>query len=644
MPWGMLHGLRASMDLHPFHPLGSREASHEHLERLILLRGGTVMKGLAIRPGMRWRAPSPPATLRAPMTHLDAGLAARARDIVSAAYTRYVDGFRYLTHLARGNFERRDWADTQRISALRLDSYSEQVSEARAALTELLGARAADRDLWARVREACAEEIRTREDAELAETFFNSVARRLFGTVGVDAGIEFVTPVGAPRAWGPPWSVTVRFERTGTLDELFGRVLQHFRFDVPWHDLEADARGIAAMVRQEIADARIRGVELMRSPAFRGKGAYLVGKVHTTDSAVPLVLALVNPLGRISVDSVLITEDEVSIVFSFARSYFFIDLTRPREVVEFLRSIMPRKPVSELYNAIGFNRHGKTELYRSLFRHLESGDDRFEIAPGKRGMVMCVFVLPGFDVAFKVIRDRFEYPKTVTHQEVRDKYRLVFRHDRAGRLVDAQEFEQLEFERRRFTEPLLEMLTTLAAESVTVEGERVVIRHVYTERRLRPLDLYLAEAAPVAAREAVLEYGQALRDLAATNIFPGDLLLKNFGVSRHGRLIFYDYDELCRLTDCNFRVLPRARTGEEETSEEPWFYVGERDIFPEEFRSFLGLTGDLLESFLAVHGELLDVAYWRRMQELHQRGEVLDVFPYKAARRLKPRARSGLGR
>jgi len=331
----------------------------------------------------------------------------------------------------------------------------------------------------------------------------------------------------------------------------------------------------------------------------------------------------------------LLSENEVSVVFSFARAYFFVGLGRPREVVDYLRAIMPRKPLSDLYTSIGFHRHGKTELYRSLLRHLATTHDRFEIAPGQRGMVMCVFMLPGFDIVFKVIRDRFDPPKTATREEVREKYRLVVRHDRAGRLVDAMEFEHLEFARARFTPELLEQLLRLAGETVQVRGETVVIRNLYTERRLRPLDLYLREAERPAAREAVLDYGQVLRDLAATNIFPGDMLLKNFGVSRHGRPIFYDYDELVPLSECRFREMPRSSGDDDDVAGEPWYYVGERDIFPEEFRTFLGLRGELLDVFLAHHEELLGVTFWHRMQAVHRRGEVLDIYPYRASRRFR---------
>jgi isocitrate dehydrogenase kinase/phosphatase len=243
-------------------------------------------------------------------------------------------------------------------------------------------------------------------------------------------------------------------------------------------------------------------------------------------------------------------------------------------------------------------------------------------------------------VVFKVMRDRFEHPKTVTHAEVREKYRIVFHHDRAGRLVDAQEFEHLEFARERFDDRLLDELTARCAERVKLRGDRVVISHLYTERRLVPLDLYVRNAGAEAAREAVIDYGQVLRDLAATNIFPGDMLLKNFGVSRNGRLIFYDYDELCLLDECRFRQLPAPRDEADETAGEPWFYVSERDIFPEEFRNFLGLPPDLLRVFLEHHAELLSPAFWLRMQERHARGEVIDVSPYRSARRLRWRPRA----
>jgi len=567
-------------------------------------------------------------------------LAARGAEIILATYDVYVARFRELTRHARSHFERRDWHATQRDSALRLDLYTESVDEGLTGLRALIGDHLEERTTWAALRSRFEQLIAGRGGDELAETFFNSITRRIFNTIGVDPSVEFVVSASPyQRAFGRPWSFTTEFERSGSHASLFRRVLEHYRFAVDYEDAAADAERIAAAVEVELEGRTARTLELAWPVFYRNTHAYIVGKLNTGESEVPFLLALTNPEGRIAVDAVLLTADEISIVFSFARSYFFVEMDMPRELVEFLHSVMPRKPIPELYMAVGCNKHGKTELYRSLLNHLRKSDEKFEIAPGQRGMVMCVFTLPGFDIVFKVLRDRFDYPKTVTHAEVRAKYRMVFRHDRAGRLVDAQEFEHLAFDRSRFSAALLEELTTSASETVQVRGEHVVMAHLFTERRLTPLDVYLTEARPEAAREAVIEYGQALRDLAATNIFPGDMLLKNFGVSRHGRLIFYDYDELCRLTDCDFRVLPAPRHDDEEFAQEPWYYVGERDIFPEEFRAFLGLQGPLLDAFLDAHEELLDVEFWRGMQDLHRRGEVLDVFPYKHASRLR-RARS----
>jgi isocitrate dehydrogenase kinase/phosphatase len=447
--------------------------------------------------------------------------------------------------------------------------------------------------------------------------------------------VEFLSPGTLAAPVPRSADATVRFPRAGSLRRLVREILDAYRFAPGWEDADRDAGLVAIAMEDQLIAREVNLVELARPVFFRGKAAYLVGRVATDRGDIPLVLALTNPEGKIVVDALLLNEDEVSIVFSFARSYFFVEMEWPHQTVSFLSAIMPKKSIAELYNAVGCNKHGKTELYRSILRHLETTDDKFEIAPGQRGMVMSVFTLPGLDVVFKVIKDRFDYPKTVTHEEVRDKYRLVFRHDRAGRLVDAQEFEHLEFDAGRFSDALRRELESVATETVEFQGDSVVIRHLYTERRLRPLDVYLREVSEASARDAVVEYGQVLRDLAATNIFPGDMLLKNFGVTRHGRLIFYDYDELCLLTDCNFRTLPQPRTDLEEVASEPWFYVGERDIFPEEFRSFLGLRKSLLHTFLAHHEELLRVDFWHRMQDLHLRGEVVDIFPYRTSRRLR---------
>jgi len=249
-------------------------------------------------------------------------------------------------------------------------------------------------------------------------------------------------------------------------------------------------------------------------------------------------------------------------------------------------------------------------------------------------MVMLVFTLPGYEYVFKVIRDRFAYPKRNTRRDVIDRYHMVFVHDRVGRLVEAQEFEDLEFRADRFREEVLQELVSHAATTVQARDRTVTLRHVYIERKVTPLNLYLREADEQDALDVVRDYGDAVKELAAANIFPGDLLEKNFGVTRHGRVVFYDYDELCLMTECTFRSIPAPREPEDDLAAEPWFPVGENDIFPEEFARFLSMSRRLQEEFTRRHPELFDPGFWSDIQARLRAGEIMDVFPYPREKRL----------
>ncbi|MDT8307625.1 MAG: bifunctional isocitrate dehydrogenase kinase/phosphatase, partial [Anaerolineae bacterium] len=400
-------------------------------------------------------------------------------------------------------------------------------------------------------------------------------------------------------------------------------------------DVQRAAAAIERQLRHEGALRVVERAEIAEAIFYRGKGAYVVGRLQSGSHQLPLVLAIRHDdEAGLTLDAVLLEENDASILFSFAHSYFHVDVERPYDLVRFLKTIMPRKRIAELYIGIGYNKHGKTELYRDILRHLGTSRDLFEIAPGQRGMVMSVFTMPGYDLVFKVIKDQFALPKKVTREKVIDRYRLVFRHDRAGRLVDAQEFEHLEFARSRFDSALLAELQEAASSTVEVRGENVIIHHCYVERRIIPLDIYLREASEGAAIAAVVDYGQAIRDLAFTNIFPGDMLLKNFGVTRHGRVVFYDYDELSLLERCNFRRLPPPQSLDDELAREPWFAVDEDDIFPEQFSHFIGVYGPQRAAFMARHDDLLDVRFWRDVQARLAAGEVMSIIPYGEEKRL----------
>ena len=456
------------------------------------------------------------------------------------------------------------------------------------------------------------------------------MTRKFFNTVGANQKIEFVALDSHPVAEIKK-EVPRNIYSAKDLEVVAKEILMDFAFRVPYQDAQHGIDYLSSEIGKRLQKKGWREellqIELIRAVFYQSKRAYLVGRTITRKGTLPLIIALRNFNG-IGVDAVLQHADEVSILFGFSRSYIHVDLETVGDVVAFLRSIMPRKPINEIFTVLGRAKQGKTERYRNLFRHLSQSDDQFIHAPGATGMVMIVFTLPSYDVVFKVIRDKFGQPKTMVRQDVLEKYQLVFKHDRAGRLVDAQEFKMLEFDIDRFSPAVLDELRSEAAQSIEIQDNRLILKHVYIERRLVPLNIYLRDRDPTEAKQAVIDYGQALRDLARTNIFPGDLLLKNFGVTRHKRVIFYDYDELCLLNECNFRDLPVAQNYEEEMQSDAWFYVDEKDVFPEQFIQFLGLRGGLLETFMEYHREILTANYWRKLQTRIGNGEILEVLPY----------------
>jgi isocitrate dehydrogenase kinase/phosphatase len=563
-------------------------------------------------------------------------LAARS---IGRAFDRFERKFAIITDRAVTRFEQRDPAGMQRDSAERLAVYGQIVDKATTDIRGLLEDRVEDKAIWTGAKAVFSGLITHRDDFELAETFFNSVTRKIFATVGVDRLVEFVASDFMKPPTEPNDLVFQTYDHARSTSALVEAILTDFRFRVLYEDIRRDSRLAAHHIDAHLeAMGIVTGFEraaVVRSVFFRGGGAYLVGQLVAETKVVPLVLALRNTDAGVVVDAVLTDEDAVSILFSFTRSYFHVATDRSYELVRFLHTLMPRKRLHELYTAIGYHKHGKTELYRDLLDHLATTDDCFTTAPGTRGLVMVVFTMPGHEVVFKVMRDVFGAPKQTTRTRVMDRYRLVFRHDRAGRLIDAQEFEHLRFDRKHFDEELLEELGTECARSVVVEGSSVIIRHAYVERRVTPLNLFVRQASEDSAARAVSDYGRAIKDLACTNIFPGDLLLKNFGVTRHGRVVFYDYDELAEVTECRFLDLPVATHPDDEMAEQPWFGVGELDIFPGEFRSFLGLPQALRDIVETQHADLFDPGAWREIQRRIEAGEIIEIFPYDDDHRLQ---------
>jgi isocitrate dehydrogenase kinase/phosphatase len=565
-------------------------------------------------------------------------LAINAASAIHSAFDDFHNAFKAIARRAQQRFERREWAKWQEDAIERLELREQIIQRLVGGLRIMLGEQAENRELWAAIKQSYARLINQRKDVEIAETFYNSVTRRILTTIGVEPTLEFVW-FGATTIPTGDSPIVRTYRQIGALEDMIATILGDYAFAAPYQDIEGDAQRVAQVMEGYLRcywdTPDFDAVEMVKSVFYRNKGAYLVGRVRKRNRVIPIILPLLNTEEGIIVDTALFSEEEASVVFSFTRSYFHVEAEIPGDLVGFLKSILPLKPVAELYIAIGYNKHGKTERYRALYRHLNNSNDKFEIARGAKGMVMTVFTLPSYDMVFKIIKDHFAYPKTSTREQVMDRYKLVFKHDRVGRMVDAQEFEGLTFNRDRFSPELLAELQETAANTVTITDDEVIIKHLYTERRLYPLDLYIKEMSFERAKEAVIDYGRAITDLAAANIFPGDLFIKNFGVTRHGRVVFYDYDELCLLTECNFRKMPASRDYDDELSDQPWFPVAENDIFPEEFRKFLWFPAPLRKVMEEHHSQIFTVEFWQALQQRVNTGELLDFFPYDAKKRFR---------
>ncbi len=559
-----------------------------------------------------------------------------AQQILSG-FDRYRRLFRDLTSGARARFEQARWNDIQEASTLRINAYEEQVQETADGLAgSTFGPQILSVDAWPGIREAYIQLIDQRFDDELAETLFNSIFCSLHQHDQISDDTMFVhstRPVTRPPS---RIALTRGFISEGSLQGLAHQILSEYSFDVPWEDMTRDVGMIVNELQQGLPDwAQMdRGLtaEMVQSVFYRNKGAYLVGRLISQHEQWPFVLPLVHRENRgISVDTVITDESEVSIIFSFTRSYFMVECAVPSELIGFIKQLIPGKHLAELYTAIGFYKQGKSEFYRALIAHLANSDDRFIMAPGVRGMVMSVFTLPGFNTVFKIIKDRFAPSKNIDRATVIEKYRLVKRHDRVGRMADTQEFADFRFPRDRFDPECLKELLEVAPSTVVEEGDSILIRHCWTERRMTPLNIYLEHASETQTHDALLDYGKAIKELAAANIFPGDMLLKNFGVTRHGRVVFYDYDEISYLTEVNFRVIPEPLYPEQELASEPWYSVSPNDVFPEEFPVFLFADIRHRRQFAGMHGDLFEASYWKSLQAQIEAGQVIDVYPYRRA-------------
>jgi isocitrate dehydrogenase kinase/phosphatase len=557
-------------------------------------------------------------------------------------FNRHYRLFRANSAAAKRRFEAADWQGQQRAQRDRIEYYDKRVDEGAERLQTGFGASELPMDVWHQVKLHYIGLLINHHQPECAETFFNSVTTKILHRSYFRNDFIFVRPAVSTEYIEndePAAQPTYRayYPTRDTLHETLVRIVTNFQLQRDFEDLGRDIDQVLNALREQFGGVRLRTnfqIQVLSSLFFRNKGAYIIGKIvngfHETPFALPV---LHNSKGFLYIDAALFGEDELQMLFSFARAYFMVDMEIPAAYVQFLRSLMPHKPRSEIYNAIGLHKQGKNLFYRDFLYHLRHSSDKFRIAPGIKGMVMLVFDLPSFPYVFKVIRDHFPPPKDTTREQIQRKYFMVKTHDRVGRMADTLEYSNVAFPRHRFDEALIAELKAECPSLVEEDGDDIVIRHVYIERRMVPLNIYLAEATPQQIEHAVVEYGNAIKDMVRANIFPGDMLWKNFGVTRNGKVVFYDYDEIEYLTDCNFRKLPEPRTPEEEMAGEPWYSVGPHDVFPESFGPFLLGNDQVREVFMKHHADLLDPAFWQGHKDRILAGHVHDVFPYEASKR-----------
>jgi isocitrate dehydrogenase kinase/phosphatase len=578
--------------------------------------------------------------------HADSSIGSQALLIARTlieGFNKHYRLFRETSAAAKGLFEQGDWLAVQRAVRERIQFYDDRVAETVERLHREFNAETVDDVVWQQAKLYYIGLLTNHSQPELAETFFNSVFCKILHRTYFHNDFIFVRPaISTEYIESDPPAYRCYYPNTTGFRASVRKIFLDFGWQREFADLDNDVECILRAVQEYFPELPRREVnfqiQVLSSAFYRNKAAYVIGKVVNGASEYPFAVPVLHdPRGRLLIDTVLLDPGLISLLFSLSRAYFMVDMPVPANTVHFLRSIMPHKPRAELYSMLGLGKQGKTSFYRGLFSHLHHSADQFITAPGIKGLVMLVFTLPSYPYVFKVIKDKFGATKEVDHATVKRKYQLVKQVDRVGRMADTLEFSQVSLPKHRCAPELLEELRREIPSLLEEDDEEIIIQHLYIERRMEPLNLYL-ERAEKAGRDdlieqAVIEYGNAIRELAIANIFPGDMLWKNFGVTRYGRVVFYDYDEIEYMTDCNFRRIPPAPNEEAEMAAEPWYSVGRNDIFPEEFASFLLTSPKIRAAFMRHHADLLDVGFWQQAQDDIRRGTIRDFFPYPEALR-----------
>ena len=556
-------------------------------------------------------------------------------ETILRGFNKHYRIFRSFSARAKEAFEHSDWSKIQRLVADRIQVYDQRVVETIDELREDYAEIILHEDTWRFTKTAYIALLVDHYQPELAETFFNSVSTKLLDKAYYRNQFIFVKPAAATEYIDSDRGTFKSFyPQDNDLRPCFSKVLDFFEWNTPFADKERDIDNIHQVLLEHLGDGYILNelnlhIQVLQSPFYRNKCSYIMGQVINGHARHPFAIAIMHDAeGKLHVDAALFNPQHISVLFSFARAYFLVSMDVPSGYVNFLLQLMPMRNKADMYAMLGLHKQSKNIFWRDFLQHLHYSEDQFILAPGIKGLVMTVFTLPSFPFVFKVIKDKFGPNKNFDQDYVRGKYLLVKKHDRVGRMADTLEYSNVAIPRHRCSEEMIEELRQLAPSQLEETDDYIVIKHCYVERRLKPLNLYLLDATDTEKERVIIDYGNALKELASANIFPGDMLFKNFGLTRFGRVIFYDYDEIEYMTDCQFREIPPAPYPELEMSGEVWYPVNKNDVFPEEFGTFL--LGDQIvrKTFMAHHQDLLTAEFWRGKKERIQAGQMDDFYPY----------------
>ena len=554
-------------------------------------------------------------------------------DWIQQVFDDFYRDFCAIPAKAKAAFEAGAFQQSLQNSRDRLTLYGERMHALAHTLAEEYSGNTVAPELWDRLEQHYTASVAGRYEADLALAFLHSVRRAVFmdNWTPVDYAVDIKTQSSSDS--------DVMLSRA--VDEIDAGLIQEMlaipSFGIPFRDVVGDSERAADKVdrtlrKRGLADS-ITAVDVIRGGFFRNRGVYVVGRIRLHGgSVVPLILALLHDEAGIYIDAVLADEPEAHNLFSTTRANFIVTNDHYHELAEFLYGIMPKRPLGLHYSSLGFNHFGKVAVMDELTAELTEDDAVLDTAVGFPGTVAIGFQAPGSVYNLKVIRDHptdnYKWGDFAGVESVLEKYRQVHDINRTGSMLDNAIYYNVTLPKSHFAMELLSEMLEDASNAVSLRGTTVFFQHLIVQRKMIPMPVFLEQAPREDCERAVISLGQCIKNNMAANIFNRDLDGRNYGVGSHIRVYLFDYDALETFTDVKIRSNQGRFDGEEDIP--GWFFEDGVVFLPEEIESGLRIVDrDLRRLFRSVHGDLLKVEYWQRIQDELRCGNVpqIQVYP-----------------